>query len=65
MALPTVGDIVRTYNDNGHQDGVVYELDNFSFHMEIQEDSFTEDNIGQNIACDTRVVEWELLYASG
>jgi hypothetical protein len=65
MALPALGDVVRVYNDNGHQDGTVYELDDFSFHMKIEEDTFTEDNIDENIACDTRVVKWELLYASG
>lgn len=65
MALPLVGDVVRAYNDNGHQDGLVYEIDGFAFHMEIQEDSFTEDNIGENIAIDVRNTKWELLYASG
>lgn len=63
--LPGIGDIVRVYNDNGHQDGVVYFLDEHAFHMEIQEDSFDANQIDETIACDVRIVEWELLYASG
>jgi len=65
MALPKLNDIVRVYNGNGHQDGICYELDDFAFHVRIEEDSFTEDNIGEQLAFDSRLVEWELLYASG
>lgn len=63
--LPAIGDTVRVYNDNGHQDGTVYFLDDFAFHMKIEEDSFDANQIDETIAVDVRIVEWELLYASG
>jgi hypothetical protein len=61
MALPKVGHNVRAYNDNGYQDGTVYYIDDFAFHMTIEEDSFDENQIGENIAIDVRVLNWDTL----